>query len=66
MPHDINGNLLQPGDMVYIPAKVVAVHQTEDYCNLDVELRPMPPNDTPMRLSQLNTRQVQKVTPTNK
>lgn len=61
MPHDAKGNLLKPGDLVNIPATVLAVHPGEDYCNCDLELEyPMPPSTEKSRFSAINTRQVVK------
>lgn len=37
MPHDINGNLLQPGDEALIRVKVLSVNEGEDYCNCQLE-----------------------------
>ena len=62
MPHDAKGNLLKPGDKVVIPATVICVHPSPEYCNCDVEFEyPMPPNTARSRFSTLNTRQVEKV-----
>lgn len=44
MPHDRNGNILKVGDTVMVPARIKAIHLTEDYCNIDLEtLEGMPP-----------------------
>jgi hypothetical protein len=60
MPHDKNGELLAVGDRVMIPARVKAIHLTEDYCNCEVEMTErMPPNNT-VSHTTLNTRQVIK------
>lgn len=37
MPHDCKGNILNPGDVVLVPFKIKDVHQTEDYCNVNLE-----------------------------
>lgn len=37
MPHDCNGDLLQVGDRVLIPAEVINITSGEDYCNLTVK-----------------------------
>jgi hypothetical protein len=61
MPHDVNGKVVNVGDIIHIPAKVKAVHQTEDFCNVDVELvHPMPGTGDHTMYSALNTRQVIK------
>lgn len=61
MPHDINGELLSVGDIVNIPAKVVGIHNTEDFCNLDLELMfIMPGRSERDRYSNINTKQVEK------
>ena len=63
MPHDRNGNLIQSGDKVVIPATVLNVFSTENgqFCNCDVELDyPMPPYTEKTRFSALNTQQVEK------
>lgn len=62
MPHDANGEILQIGDDVIIRGKVKAIHQSEEYCNCDVELKyPMPPNTEKSTYSAINTRQLEKV-----
>jgi hypothetical protein len=61
MPHDLNGNLIQVGDKVNIPATVTAVQPGEDYCNLTVEYDiAMPPYITKNQ-GTFNTKQVVKV-----
>ncbi len=62
MPHDANGQLLEVGDLVNLPARVVAIHTDGPYCNLDIELvHPMPAYpDQKARYSALNPRQVEK------
>lgn len=35
--HDAKGRPLKAGDIVLIPAKVKAVHATEDYCNVSAD-----------------------------
>ena len=61
MPHDINGQLVNVGDIVHIPCRVKAVHMTEEYCNLDLQLiYPMPPYTDPPSYSAINTKQVIK------
>lgn len=63
MPHDINGNLLQVGDIVNVPAKVISVQPSDDYCNVTLETtRPMPPYTAGTSIV-LNTKQVEKVGP---
>ncbi len=63
MPHDAKGNILKPGDKVVIPATVIAVHESDEFCNCDVEFdHPMPPYTEKTRYSALNTRQVEKLT----
>jgi hypothetical protein len=61
MPHDVNGNLLQPGDLVNIPATVIAVYQGGGFCNADLEFEHIMPGRTSKgRYSAINTRQVVK------
>jgi hypothetical protein len=60
MPHDFNDTEVNVGDLVFIPAKVTAVYQTEDgkFCNLNLEtVHPMPPYETGTTVV-LNTKQV--------
>ncbi len=60
MPHDRDGQVLVVGDVVHVPARVKALHLTEDYCNVDLEtLEPMPPGDGTNSMS-LNAKQVVK------
>jgi hypothetical protein len=37
MPHDINGKELRVGSTVMVPCNVKAIHQTEEYCNVELE-----------------------------
>ncbi len=61
MPHDKNGNRLEPGDRVTIEATVIGVYEGDEYCNCTFEaVEPMPPKLSKTSLS-LNTRQVAKV-----
>jgi hypothetical protein len=62
MPHDANGNVLRPGDLVNIPCTVIAVHQESDACNVDLEFDlSMPCRDGAKdRYCAINTRQVVK------
>ncbi len=61
MPHDANGNLLRPGDLVNIPATVIAVYQGGEFCNADLEFEHiMPGRTTKDRYAAINTRQVVK------
>jgi hypothetical protein len=60
MPHDRDGQELKVGDLVNVPCRVKAIHLTEDYCNVDLEVRhPMPPAQTINTLA-LNAKQVVK------
>lgn len=60
MPHDKRGDEIKVGDIVNVPCKVTGVHQTEEYCNVDlVTTEVMPPTEQPNRLT-LNSRQVIK------
>lgn len=64
MPHDAKGNLVKVGDIVSIPAKILQIHQSENFCNVDVEfMYIMPGNAHHERYSALNTRQVIKGIP---
>ena len=61
MPHDAYGHLLNIGDIVYIPAKVKEIHQTEEYCNVSLETeRPLFPTSRPY-VMVLNAGQVDKI-----
>jgi hypothetical protein len=61
MPHDANGELINVSDIVYIPAKVKAVHMSEEFCNLDLEfMYIMPGRSERDTFSAINTRQVVK------
>jgi hypothetical protein len=60
MPHDANGNLLKPGDLVNIPGTVLSV-RPGDYCTCEVQLDyPMPPYTTKTTVSAINAAQVVK------
>ena len=60
MPHDKNGNLLSVGDTVNVSCRIKAIHDTEGYCNVDLEtLQPMYPSDNKSFLV-LNAKQVLK------
>lgn len=62
MPHDKNGELLKVGDHVTMEFKVKEIHNTEDYCNVNLEsVEGMPPLGTKTSLGAVNTRQVIKV-----
>lgn len=60
MPHDRNGERLNVGDSVTVPCVIKAIHDTEFYCNVDLEtdLRVYP---TAKKSSfTLNAKQVEK------
>ena len=38
MPHDCNGKLVQPGDVVTVRFKVKEISQTETFCNLKLSV----------------------------
>jgi len=58
MPHDLNGKLIEVGNVVLIPCKVKSITMDENYCNLTVEsVYSMPPNNTRNEWV-LNTKQV--------
>ena len=60
--HDRNGNKLEIGDHVLIPARVTHLSPGEDYCNVSVETTTCRrPDDKPERLSALNTGVLVKV-----
>ena len=60
MPHDLNGQELKVGDLVYVPARIKAIELTEHYCNVTLETSErMPPHDTVSTLV-LNSRQTVK------
>jgi hypothetical protein len=61
MPHDANGEVVNVSDIVYIPCKVKAVHQSEEFCNLDLEFMYVMPGRSDRDIySAINTRQVVK------
>ena len=61
MPHDRDGKLLSVGDEVLVPCRIKTIHDTEGYCNVDLEtLQPMYPGDT-RSLVVLNAKQVVKM-----
>lgn len=63
MPHDRDGRLLSVGDLVNVPCRVKAIHDTEQFCNVDLETRqPMYP-DTYLCMLTLNAKQVVKADP---
>jgi len=63
MPHDRDGKTVNVRDEVLVPCRVTAIHDTDDYCNLNLEtLHPMYPGTWPSQLT-LNVRQVIKVAP---
>lgn len=58
MPHDKNGKEVFPGDLIFVPARVISVSPGNDYCNLNLEtVEKMFPSDTTNTMT-LNTRQV--------
>lgn len=60
MPHDRDGTLLKVGNTVMVPARVKAIQDTEEYCNVTLEtLQPMHPGDSRSTLV-LNAKQVVK------
>lgn len=61
MPHDLDGNLLVPGDIVSMDFKIKAIHNTEEYCNMELEsVLNLWPSSNPTTLSAVNTKQVRK------
>ena len=60
MPHDRNGQLLQNGDEVILRGKIQAIQPTDEYCNAQVALVPMPPYTEPYVIT-VNTKQTEKV-----
>lgn len=64
MPHDRDGKLLHVGDVVYVPAHVTAIEQTEEFCNVTLATsQPMYPGHERSTLT-LNAKQVVRVEPT--
>jgi hypothetical protein len=58
MPHDMNGNLLKPGDRVSMWFDVKVVQTGDEYCNLTLEsVEPMYPGNSKTGLS-VNAKQV--------
>lgn len=61
MPHDIHGKLLSVGDTVKVLCRVKEIHNTEEYCNVNLEtLQPMYPGEHRSGIV-LNAKQVEKV-----
>jgi len=61
MPHDKNGQVIEVGDEVMVPAVVKQVMTGEDYCNVTLETtEPMYPGEHKSGMT-LNARQVVKV-----
>jgi hypothetical protein len=62
MPHDCNGKLLKVGDVVNMQFKIKEIHNTEEYCNVNLEsVLTMPPTGNRTTLGAVNTKQVEKV-----
>lgn len=64
MPHDLNGNLLVPGDEVIVRFKVKSISPDADpdYCNCNLEsVVAMPGNGVPLAISAISTQQTEKV-----
>lgn len=62
MPHDRDGQVVNPGDHVTIEFVVQHVHQVEEFCNVQLRsVEKMPGNDAHIDLSAVNTRQVVKI-----
>lgn len=60
MPHDLNGKLVEEGEVVLVRCVVLRVHEGDDYCNVDLKtIHCMPPYSEGTRLV-LNTKQVEK------
>jgi hypothetical protein len=61
MPHDRNGEELEVGDAVNIPAIVTAIHEGENYCNVSLtSVEPLFPESSKTPFA-LNAKQVEKV-----
>ena len=58
MPHDIFGTELNVGDLIYIPAIIKVIQQSEDYCNITVETRKRMPTGNTQTSLTLNSKQV--------
>lgn len=55
MPHDVNGNALKIGDLVYVPCVVKHLDATDEFCNVTLETtEPMHPSPHPTSIV-LNT-----------
>lgn len=62
MPLDANGNRLQAGDTVIIPARVISVNEADDFCNCELEFQHIMPGRSALdRYGAINTLQVEKV-----
>lgn len=54
--HDRNGTKLQKGDVVMVPAVIVELHETEEYCNVSLEtVEGRRPDGAAERISAINT-----------
>ncbi len=66
MPHDKRGEELKVDDIVMVPCRVLAIHLTRDYCNVDLETTEgMPPTLNTVKIT-LNSRQTIKPTVTHR
>lgn len=66
MPHDKRGTELAVDDIVMVPCRVLAIHLTKDFCNVDLETTlGMPPLNTTNTLT-LNSKQTIKPTATHR
>lgn len=61
MPHDTNGNLLQPGDKVVLKAAVKSIQQTEEYCNVEIVAEHDAKPVGAMQFYNVNASQLEKV-----
>jgi hypothetical protein len=60
--HDRNGNKLEVGDRVLIPARVTQLTPGEDYCNVHLETTVgRRPDNQPERITAINTGVLVKV-----
>lgn len=56
MPHDANGNPLKVGDVVVLRAKITALCEGEEYCNVTIESEHgRRPDGAKETLSSINT-----------
>ncbi len=61
MPHDQYGTEVRVGDLVNISARIIAIHLTKQYCNVDLEIVERMPPAMSINTLSLNAKQIVKV-----